>query len=51
MWYKHLGLRDHLVSEEFIDQDRSLLSGGLYVIGEKKKKEEEEKMEANIQTS
>ena len=36
------------MSEEFVDQDRSLLSGGLYVIGEKKKKEEEEKMEANI---
>ena len=35
------------MSEEFIDQDRSLLSGGLYVIGEKKK-EEEEKMKANI---
>ena len=36
------------MSEEFVDQDRSLLSGGLYVIEEKKKKEEEEKMEANI---
>ena len=36
------------MSEEFVDQDRSLLSGGLYVIEEKKKKEAEEKMEANI---